>query len=92
MLATILFRVLCLPVFKIYNTIILLVRLCGCDTWSLTLRKEHRLRVIRNRVLRRVFRTKWEEVVLGWRRLHNEELHNMYASPCIMKVMKSRGM
>jgi hypothetical protein len=53
----------------------------GCEPWSLTLREEHRLRVFENRVLRKIFCLKREEVVGGWRRLHNEELHNLYASP-----------
>jgi hypothetical protein len=55
------------------------VVLYGCETWSLTLRKEHRLRVFEKRVLRRIFRTKREEVAGGWRRLHNEDLHKLYA-------------
>jgi len=55
--------------------------LYGCESWSLTLREEHRLKVFENRVLRRMFGPKWEEVAGGWRRLHNEELHNLYASP-----------
>jgi hypothetical protein len=50
-----------------------------CKTWSLTLREEDRLRVFENRVLRRIFRPKREEVTGGWRRLHNEELHNLYS-------------
>jgi len=55
--------------------------LYGCESWSLTLREEHRLKVFENRVLRRMFGPKWEEVAGGWRRLHNEELQNLYASP-----------
>jgi hypothetical protein len=51
-----------------------------CETWSLILRYEHRLRVFENRVLRGIFEPKREEVAGGWRRLHNEELHNLYAS------------
>jgi hypothetical protein len=58
----------------------------------LTLREEHRLRVFENRVLRRIFVPSRKEVVGGWRRLHNEELHNFYASPNIIRVIKSRGM
>jgi hypothetical protein len=62
--------------------------LYGCETWSLTLRKEQRLRVFENRVLRRIFGPKREEVVGGWRRLHNEKLHNLYASPNTIRVIK----
>jgi hypothetical protein len=65
--------------------------LYGCETWSLTLREEHRLKVFENRV-QRIFGLNREEVTGGWRTLHNEELHNMYASPNIVKVMKSRRM
>jgi hypothetical protein len=61
---------------------------CGCETWSLTLREEHRLRVFENGLLRRIFRPKREEVEVGWRRLHNKELHNLYASPNIIRVSK----
>jgi hypothetical protein len=62
----------------------------GCGTWPLTLREEHRSRVSENRVLRRIFRPKREEVAGGWRRLHNEDLHNLYTSPNIIRVIKSR--
>jgi hypothetical protein len=61
---------------KIYKTIIFLVVLYGFETWSLTLREEHRCSVFVNRVLRRIFGPKREEVVGGWTRLHNEDLHN----------------
>jgi hypothetical protein len=77
---------------KIVNIIILPVVLYGHGTWSLTLREEHRLRVSENRVLRGVFRPKREEMAAGWRRLHNEELHNLYASRNIIRVIKSRRM
>jgi hypothetical protein len=78
---------------KIYETLILPVTFYVCETWSLILRKEHRWRrVFENRVLRRIFGTKREEVVGSWRRLHNEELLNLYASPNIIRVMKSRRM
>jgi hypothetical protein len=58
--------------------------------WSLTLREEHRLRVFENRVLRRIFGTKRDEVTGGWRKLDNEELHNLYSSPSIIRIMISR--
>jgi PAS domain-containing protein len=57
-------------------------------TRSIKLREEHRLRVFGNRMLRRIFGYKREEVAGGWRRLHNEELHNLYASPNIFRVIK----
>jgi hypothetical protein len=78
--------------FKIYKTIILPVVLYGCETWSLTLREEHRLRVFENRVLWRIFGPKKDEVTGGWRKLHNEELHGLYSSPSIVRVIKARGM
>jgi hypothetical protein len=61
---------------RIYETIILPVILYGCETWSLTLREEYKLRVFENRVLRRIFGPKIQEVTRGWIKLHNEELHN----------------
>jgi hypothetical protein len=75
----------------IQRTIILPVVLCGFETWSLTLREEHRFRVFENRVLRR-FGPKRKEVVGGWKRLQKEELHNLYASPNVIRVIKSRRM
>jgi hypothetical protein len=75
---------------KIYRTIILPVVLYGCETWSLTLREEHRLRVSENRVLRRIFGPKRDEVMGEWSKLHNEELHNLYSSPDIIRQVKSR--
>ena len=63
---------------KIHRTIILPVVLYGCETWSLTLREERRLRVFENRVLRRVFGSKRDEVTGEWRKLHNEELNDLY--------------
>jgi len=77
---------------KIYRTIILPVVLYGCETWSLTLREECRLRVFENRVLRRIFGPKRDEVTGEWRKLHNEELNNLYSSPNIVRVIKSRRM
>jgi hypothetical protein len=76
---------------KIYKTVILTVVLYGCETWSLTLREEHRLRVFENKVLRRIFGPKREEDV-SWRKLHNDELHSLYSSPNIVRVIKSRMM
>jgi hypothetical protein len=63
------------PPAKIYKTIILPVVLYGCEIWCLTLREEHRLRVTENRVLRRIFGPKRDEVTGEWRKLHNEKLH-----------------
>jgi hypothetical protein len=77
---------------KIYRTIILAVVLYGCETWSLTLRDERRLRVFENRVLRRVFGPKWDEVTEEWRKLHNEELSELYSLPNFVRVVKSRRM
>jgi hypothetical protein len=76
---------------KIYGTIILPVVLYGCETWYLTLREEHRLRVFENRVLRRIFGPKRDELTGEWRRLQNEELYELY-SPNIMRVIKPRRM
>jgi len=72
---------------KINKTIILPVVLYGCETWSLTLREEGRLRVFENSVLRRIFGPKRDEVTGEWRKLHNEELNDMY-SPNIVRVIK----
>jgi hypothetical protein len=69
---------------RIYKTIILPVALYGCESWSLTLRE--------NSVLRRIFGPKRDEVTRGWRKLHNEELHNLYSSPSIIRMIKSRRM
>ena len=66
------------------------VVLYGCETWSLTLREEHRLRVFENRVLRRIFGPKRDGVTGEWRKLHNEELNDLYSSPNIVRVIKSR--
>jgi hypothetical protein len=76
---------------KIYKTLILPVMLYECENWSLTLREEHILRVFENRVLRKIFRPKREED-RSWRNLHNDELHSLYSSPNIVRVIKSRRM
>jgi hypothetical protein len=73
-----------------YKTVILPAMLYGCKTWSLTLREEFRLRVFENRALR-IFEPKREEDG-SWRKLHNDELYNLYSSPNIVRVIKSRGM
>jgi hypothetical protein len=70
---------------------VLTVILYGCETWSLTLKEEHRLRVSENRVLRRIFGPKREEDG-SWRKLLNDELHSLYSSPNIVRVIKSRRM
>jgi len=77
---------------KIYRTIILPVVLYGCETWSLTLSEERRLRVFENRVLRRVFGPMRDEVIGEWRKLHNEELRDLYSLSNILRVVKSRRM
>jgi hypothetical protein len=76
---------------KIYKTVILPVVLYGCETWSLTLGEEHRLRVFENRVLRRIFGPEREEDG-SWRKLHSDELHSLYSSPNIVRVIKSGRM
>ena len=75
---------------KIYRTIILPFVLCGCETWSLTLREERKLRVFENMVLRRVVGPRRDEVTGEWRRLHNEELNDLYSSPNIVRVIESK--
>ena len=77
---------------KICRTIILPVVLYGSETWSLTLREERRLREFENRVLRRVFQPKRDEVTGEWRKLHNEEPSDLYSLPNIVRVVKSRRM
>jgi len=64
--------------------------LYGCETWSLTLREEHRLRTLENRALRRIFGPKRDEVTGEWRKLHNENLNDLYSSPNIVRMIKSR--
>jgi hypothetical protein len=77
---------------KIYKSIILPVVLCWCETWSITLREEHRLRLLENRVLRGIFGPKRDEVMGEWRKMHSGELHNLYSSPDIISQIKSRRM
>jgi len=77
---------------KIYRTTILSVVLYGCEIWSLALREEHRLTVFENRVLRRIFEPKRDEITGEQRKLHNEELNDLYSSPNIVQVIKSRRM
>jgi hypothetical protein len=75
---------------RIYKTIILPVVLYGCETWSLTEREEHKLRVFENRLLGSIFGPKRDGVTGGWRKLHNEELHNLYSSPNIIRIIGYR--
>jgi len=77
---------------KIYRTIILPVVLYGCEIWSLTMREECGLRVSEDRTLRRIFGPKRDEVKMEWRKLHNEKLNDLYSSPNIVRVLKSRRM
>jgi hypothetical protein len=77
---------------RVHRTVVLPVVLYGCETWSLTLREEQRLRVFENRVLRRIFGPKRDELTAEWRRLHNEELNDLYPSPNIIRVIKWRRM
>ena len=81
------------PTVLEYELVMLhIVVLYGCETWSLTMREERRLRVFENRVLRRVFGPKRGEVIGEWRKLHNEELRDLYSLPNIVRVVKSRRM
>jgi hypothetical protein len=75
-----------------YKTIILPVVLYGCETWSLTLREEHRLRVFDNRVLTRIFGPKRDEVMGEWRKLHYKKLCDLFSSPRIIRLIKPRRM
>jgi hypothetical protein len=82
-----LFKNVEIRIFKIINFIVVLY---GCETWSLTLSEEHRLRVFENRVLRRLLGPKRDEVMGEWRKLHNEELRYLYSSPSIIRIIQSR--
>jgi hypothetical protein len=77
---------------RIYKTTILPMVLYGCETWFLTLREVHRLRVFENRVLRGIFGPKRDEVMREWRTLHNEEFRDLYSSPGIIRIIKLRMM
>jgi hypothetical protein len=74
---------------KIYKTIILSVVLYGCETWSLTLREEHRLMTFKKAILRKIFGLKMDKNG-EWGRIHNEKHHSLYRSPKIIRVIKSR--
>jgi hypothetical protein len=76
---------------RIYKSIILPVVLYGCEIWPLTLMEEHRLRVFEKRMLR-IFGPKRDEVTGGWKKVHNEELHNLYFSPSTIRMMMSMRM
>jgi hypothetical protein len=71
---------------KKYKSVILY----GCETWSLILRKECRPRMFENRVLRRIFGPKRDEIIASWRKMHNQELHNLYSLPNIIRMIESR--
>jgi hypothetical protein len=77
---------------RICKTIILPVVLYGCETWFLTVKEEHKLRVFESRFLRKIFGPKRDGVTGGWRKPHNDELHNLYSSPSIIRIIKSRRM
>jgi hypothetical protein len=76
---------------RVYMTLILLVVPYGCEIWSVTLREEHKLRVFENRVLRRTFGPKRDRVMGGWRKLHNQELHDLYSLPSTIELSSQGG-
>jgi hypothetical protein len=77
---------------RICKSIFLPVVLHGCGTWSLILRGEYRMRIFENRVFRRIFGLKTNDATGGWKKLHNEELRDLYSSPSIIRITKSRRM
>jgi hypothetical protein len=77
---------------RIYKTIILPVVLYGYETWSLTFREDHRLGMFENRVLRKIFGPKRDELAGEWKKLHNKELHDLYYSPSIIRIIKATRM
>jgi hypothetical protein len=79
-------------VFKIYKAIILPVDLYVCETWSLALKKEYQLRVFETRALRIIFGPSRDEVTGGRRKLHSKKLHNLYSSPKMIRMLKSKSM
>jgi hypothetical protein len=79
-------------IFDDYSYFFFACVLYGCETWSLALREEHRLRVFENRVLRRIFEPTRDEMKGDWRKVHNEELHYLYTSSDIIRMVKSRRM
>jgi hypothetical protein len=98
MLAIIQLKIFCLPVpyikilkINIYKTVTFQFLLYACETLSLTLREVYKLMIFEKRVMRRIFGSKREEDG-SWRKLHNDELHSLYSSPNIIRVIKSRRM
>jgi hypothetical protein len=81
-----------MPRLKKKNRTIILPVVSGCETWSYIIIEEHRWRVFENRVLRRIHGPKRDEVTEGWRKLHNEELHKLYLSSNIVRMIKSMRM
>jgi len=81
-----------LPVLRFRPATVILPVVYGCETWSLTLRQEHKLRVFENRALRRIFGPKRVEVLGEWRKVHDDEFNDLYYSPNIVRVIQSRRM